>query len=65
MTDSTFTRGALKQIAAYPFQMGGVDGERLKQWLEAFRNEKVVAAQNENWWGKAITVSPEQIFESR
>ncbi len=38
MTDSTFTRGALKQIAAYPFQMGGVDGERLKQWLEAFRN---------------------------
>jgi restriction endonuclease Mrr len=38
MTDATFTRGALKQIAAYPFQMGGIDGERLKKWLEAFRN---------------------------
>lgn len=25
----------------------------------------VVAAQAESWWGKAITVSPEQIFESR
>ena len=25
----------------------------------------VAAAQTENWWGKAITVSPEQIFESR
>jgi len=37
MTDSTFTRGALQQIKAYPFQMGGIDGDRLRQWLDAFR----------------------------
>jgi hypothetical protein len=37
VTDSTFTRGALKQIAAYPFQMGGADGDRIRQWLEALR----------------------------
>jgi len=37
VTDSTFTRGALQQIAAYPFQMDGADGERIRQWLEALR----------------------------
>ncbi len=37
MTDSTFTRNALKQIAAYRFQMEGADGERIRQWLEALR----------------------------
>jgi hypothetical protein len=25
----------------------------------------IAAAQTESWWGKAITVSPEQIFEPR
>ena len=25
----------------------------------------IASAQTENWWGRAITVSPEQIFESR
>lgn len=25
----------------------------------------IAAAQTESWWGKVITVSPEQIFESR
>jgi hypothetical protein len=25
----------------------------------------IAAAQTENWWGKAITVTPEQIFEPR
>ena len=25
----------------------------------------IAAAQTESWWGKAITVTPEQIFESR
>jgi hypothetical protein len=25
----------------------------------------IAAAQSEKWWGRAITVSPEQIFESR
>jgi hypothetical protein len=24
----------------------------------------VDAARSENWWGKAITVSPEQIFQN-
>jgi restriction endonuclease Mrr len=37
MTDSTFTRNALQQIAAYRFQMAGADGERIRQWLEALR----------------------------
>lgn len=37
MTDSTFTRNALQQIAAYRFQMEGADGERILQWLEALR----------------------------
>jgi hypothetical protein len=25
----------------------------------------IASAQTESWWGKAITVTPEQIFESR
>jgi hypothetical protein len=25
----------------------------------------IEAAKSENWWGKAITVKPEQIFEPR
>jgi hypothetical protein len=25
----------------------------------------IAAAQNESWWGKAITVTPDQIFERR
>ena len=37
MTDSTFTRNALQQIAAYRFQMEGADGDRIRQWLEALR----------------------------
>jgi len=37
MTDSTFTRHALQQIAAYRFQMEGADGERIRQWLHALR----------------------------
>jgi len=37
MTDSTFTRNALQQIAAYRFQMEGADGERIRQWLHALR----------------------------
>ena len=37
MTDSTFTRNALRQIEAHRFQMEGADGERIRQWLEALR----------------------------
>lgn len=37
MTDSRFTRNALKQIAAYRYQMDGADGDRIRQWLEALR----------------------------
>ena len=37
MTDSSFTRDALKQIKASRYQMEGADGDRIRQWLEALR----------------------------
>jgi restriction system protein len=37
MTDSSFTRDALKQIESCRYQMEGADGERIRQWLEALR----------------------------
>jgi hypothetical protein len=37
MTDSSFTRDALKQIKASRYQMDGADGERIRQWLYALR----------------------------
>jgi hypothetical protein len=43
MTDSTFTRYALQQIAAYRFQMDGADGDRIRKWLEALRTGAPVA----------------------
>ena len=35
MTDSSFTRDALKQIEALKYRMAGVDGVKIQQWLEA------------------------------
>jgi restriction endonuclease Mrr len=37
VTDSTFTRNALREIQACRYQMDGADGERIRQWLEALR----------------------------
>jgi len=37
VTDSRFTRNALQEIQASRYRMEGADGDRIRQWLEAFR----------------------------
>jgi restriction endonuclease Mrr len=38
MTDSSFTRHALKQIEACRDQMEGADGNRIRKWLDDLRS---------------------------
>jgi restriction system protein len=38
MTDSSFTRHALKQIEACRYQMEGADGDRIRKWLDDLRS---------------------------
>jgi hypothetical protein len=64
-------------VALIVLGVGCAPSEEWQDWrTSSLRNNKdgsnpresrtgVAAAQTENWWGKVITVSPEQIFESR